>query len=118
MNKVELVSQDGNTDRKPKHLLICMTSDRGLCGSIHSGVARSLRAMFSEGKLPQDTRLVLVGDKLRSILQRTHRDNILMSFKDIGRLPPIFAEASFIAEEVLKSDYDFESIEIVFNTFR
>ena len=30
----------------------------------------------------------------------------------------MFSEASFIASEVLKNDYDFESIEIVYNTFR
>ncbi|XP_037932250.1 ATP synthase subunit gamma, mitochondrial-like [Teleopsis dalmanni] len=29
---------------EPKKLLIAMTSDRGLCGAVHTGVARTIRA--------------------------------------------------------------------------
>ena len=61
---------------------------------------------------------MLVGDKLRGILQRTHAANISMVFTEIGRRPPVFAEASFIARMVLESHTDFESAEILFNKFR
>ena len=29
-------------ESKPNHLLICISSDRGLCGGIHSGVAKGV----------------------------------------------------------------------------
>ena len=41
-----------------------------------------------------------------------------MHFANIGKKPPIFAEATFIAQEILSAGYDYESSEIVFNKFR
>ena len=116
LQKSELVEED--PERKSTHLMICMTSDRGLCGGIHSSIAKAVRALMQEREANSNTGLVLVGDKLRSVLQRTHRQNILMAFNEIGRKPPIFTEASFIAQEILNSGFEFDSAEIVYNTFR
>ncbi len=116
LHKSELVQEEA--DRKPTHLFICMTSDRGLCGSIHSSMAKAIRGLIKERDANSNTGLVLIGDKLRGILKRTHRDNILLAFNEIGRKPPVFAEASFIAQEILNTGYEFDSAEIVFNTFK
>lgn len=62
--------------------------------------------------------IVCVGDKIRTIMQRFFRKNVLMHFADIGKKPPVFTEASFIAQEILKSGYDYDSAEIIFNKFR
>lgn len=62
--------------------------------------------------------IVCVGDKIRTIMQRFFRKNVLMHFADIGKKPLVFAEASFIAQEILNSGFDYESAEIVFNQFR
>lgn len=113
LEKVDIVPEEP----KPKHLMICMSSDRGLCGGIHSGIAKTVRNLLKE-RPPNDTALVLVGDKLRGILQRTHSSNIIMTFNEIGRRPPTFPEASFIAEQVLGSGHEYESGEIVFNKFK
>lgn len=64
------------------------------------------------------TVLVCIGDKVRTILQRQFRSNILMHFTEIGRKPPVFSEANFIAEKILNSGFEYESAEIVFNRFR
>lgn len=64
------------------------------------------------------TQIVCVGDKIRTIMQRFLRGNVLMHFADIGRKPPIFAEAAFVAQEILKSGVEYDSAEIVFNRFR
>ena len=116
LHKSELVQEE--VDRKPTHLFICLTSDRGLCGGIHSSMAKAVRNIVKERGANSNTGLVLIGDKLRGILQRTHRNNILLAFNEIGRKPPVFAEASFIAQEILCIGYEFESAEIVFNTFK
>ena len=94
-----------------------MSSDRGLCGGIHSNIAKTVRALLQE-RTAGSTALVLVGDKLRGILQRTHAKSIALTFNEIGRRPPVFTEASFIAEKVLEMGYEFESGEIVFNRFK
>lgn len=113
LDKVDIIPEQP----KPKHIMICMSSDRGLCGSIHSNIAKKVRNLIAE-RPPGETALVLVGDKLRGILKRTHASNILMTFNEIGRRPPTFPEASFVAGQVLESEHEFESGEIVFNKFR
>ena len=114
-DKAEVVDED----RKPKHLIVAVSSDRGLCGSVHSNVARHIRSLMAErGQDASSTMFVCIGDKVRTILQRQFRDNILMHFTDIGRKPPLFCEASFVAEQILNTGFEYESAEIVFNKFK
>jgi len=65
-----------------------------------------------------NTKLIICGDKARNILQKTHSDSILFHFTELGRKPPLFEEASFIAEETIESGYEFDVGEIVFNKFK
>ncbi|XP_017474902.1 PREDICTED: ATP synthase subunit gamma, mitochondrial [Rhagoletis zephyria] len=101
---------------EPKKLLIAMTSDRGLCGAVHTGVARHIRNELAKGDA--NTKLFCVGDKSRSILSRTYGKNILMVANEVGRLPPTFLDASKIAHEVSKTGYDFTEGQIVYNKFK
>ena len=105
-------------ERKPKHLIIAISSDRGLCGSIHSNVAKNIRSIMATRGGEGSAQVVCVGDKIRTIMQRFFRKNVLMHFSDIGKKPPIFAEASFIAQEILQSGFEYDSAEIIFNKFR
>lgn len=106
-------------ERKPKHLIVAISSDRGLCGSVHSNVARYIRSLMADrGQDASTTMFVCVGDKVRTILQRQFRNNILMHFTEIGRKPPLFVEANFVAEQILNSGFEYDSAEIVFNRFR
>lgn len=115
-DRAELVQEEA--ERKGDHLILAMTSDRGLCGSIHSSVSKAVKAVMAERRGQTSTAIVCVGDKLRTVLQRTHRSNILLSFSEVGRRPPVFSEASFIAQQILDSGYEFESAEIVYNKFK
>ena len=113
--KAEILEEE----RKPKHLVVAISSDRGLCGSVHSNVARYIRSMMAErGQDASTTMFVCVGDKVRTILQRQFKSNILMHFTEIGRKPPLFMEANFVAEQILNSGIEYDSAEIVFNRFR
>ncbi|XP_048223375.1 ATP synthase subunit gamma, mitochondrial isoform X1 [Perognathus longimembris pacificus] len=104
---------------KKKHLLIGVSSDRGLCGAIHSSVAKLIKSevatLTAAGK---EVMVVGVGDKLRGILHSTHSDKFLVTFKDVGRKPPTFGDASVIALELLNSGYEFDEGSIIFNRFR
>ncbi len=62
----------GSDESKPNHLIFAISSDRGLCGSIHSGMAKAVKAKMEEKSKDANTMLVLCGDKVRGILQRTH----------------------------------------------
>lgn len=56
---------------KNKHLLIGVSSDRGLCGAIHTSVAKAMKAevanLTAAGK---EVMLVNIGDKLRGLLYK------------------------------------------------
>ncbi|KAH8271469.1 hypothetical protein KR018_012388 [Drosophila ironensis] len=101
---------------EPKKLLIAVTSDRGLCGAVHTGVARSIRAELAKDEA--NTKVFCVGDKSRSILSRLYGKNILMVANEVGRLPPTFLDASKIAHEVLQTGYDYTEGKIVYNRFK
>jgi len=104
-------------ESKPNHLLICISSDRGLCGGIHSGVAKAVKAYTTENP-DVNTNLILCGDKVKAPLQKTHSENILLAFNELGRKPPLFEEASFIAEQVVDTGYDFDVCKMFFNKFK
>lgn len=57
-----------STEEKPIKLMIAVTSDRGLCGAVHTGVARQIRNELAEDD--GTTKVVCIGDKSRAILQR------------------------------------------------
>ncbi|NP_001315480.1 ATP synthase subunit gamma, mitochondrial isoform a [Danio rerio] len=104
---------------KNKHLIIGVSSDRGLCGAIHSSVAKAIKSEI--GKLSgagKEVMVVNIGDKLRALLYRTHGKHILLNCKEVGRKPPTFTDASIIATELLNSGYEFDQGSIVYNRFR
>lgn len=55
---------------KPKELLIAMSSDRGLCGGIHSSVCKAIKAEINASANPENIAIVCVGDKSRAQLAR------------------------------------------------
>jgi F0F1-type ATP synthase gamma subunit len=61
------ITQD---EKKPNHLIIAMTSDRGLCGSVHSNIVRAIKAAIPAKPPGTDFKLIAIGDKARSILSR------------------------------------------------
>uniref|UniRef100_UPI0037E79005 ATP synthase subunit gamma, mitochondrial isoform X1 n=1 Tax=Semicossyphus pulcher TaxID=241346 RepID=UPI0037E79005 len=106
-------------DKPAKHLIIGVTSDRGLCGAIHSGVAKAIKSeiatLTGAGK---EVMVINVGDKLRGLLHRTHGKHIMLNCKEIGRKPPSFGDASIVATELLNSGYEFDKGAVFFNRFR
>ncbi|XP_026182106.1 ATP synthase F(1) complex subunit gamma, mitochondrial [Mastacembelus armatus] len=106
-------------DKVAKHLLIGVTSDRGLCGAIHSGVAKTIKSeIASLTRTGKEVMVINVGDKLRGLLHRTHGKHIILNCKEVGRKPPNFGDAAVIATEMLNSGYEFDQGTVIFNRFR
>jgi F-type H+-transporting ATPase subunit gamma len=61
------VTQD---EAKKQHLLVAITSDRGLCGASHTNIARAIKAAVPKKPDGTEWKLVCVGDKSKAILQR------------------------------------------------
>lgn len=91
-------------ESEPKKLMIAVSSDRGLCGAVHTGVARKIRdALLANPADRENTKIVCIGEKSRAILQRLFAKNILFVATEMGRKPPTFNDASKVAIQVMNS---------------
>ncbi len=72
----------------------------------------------NEEKSGLDTKIVVIGDKARSIIQRTLADKMLFSVNDIGKRNVTFLDASTIANSILESGFEFDSGSILYNRFK
>ena len=60
LEKAEVVEEE----RSGNHLFIIISSDRGLCGSVHSNLARTIRPIMEQRSSSASTYFVCVGDKV------------------------------------------------------
>jgi len=105
-------------ENKPKTLLVAMSSDRGLCGGIHSSVVRMIKAQIAASSNPEDIAVVCIGDKSRIQLQRQYAKHILFQVSEVGRKAATFEDAAAIASEIINSGYDFGKGQIIYNRFK
>merc|ERR1719479_398036 len=104
----------------PKELYVALTSDRGLCGGVHSSICKTIRNELlqkSEGELA-NVGIICVGDKARAQLSRLFPNQVLAVGSEIGRLPPQFGDASKIATNILNSGFEFDHGKLYFNEFK
>jgi F-type H+-transporting ATPase subunit gamma len=119
------------TDASPKlligtgsdktHLLIIVTSDRGLCGGFNGNLVRKARQeitrLEAEGK---DVKIITVGRKARDLLKRDQGSKIIESFTGIGSGKRVnFSEANQITQLVLEQ-FDagnFDVCSLIYNNF-
>ncbi|XP_063634209.1 ATP synthase subunit gamma, mitochondrial-like [Cydia splendana] len=109
---------DQEADKKLRRVYIAVTSDRGLCGGVHSGVARRIRRdMIARNAEGANHKIFAIGDKSRSMLRRQFGPNMIISIKDIGRQTPVFADASLMAAALSDSGYVYDIGDIYYNKF-
>ena len=102
------------------HLLVPMTSDRGLCGGFNSSIVRETRrriqALTADGKT---VKVLCVGRKGRDVLRREFGSLIVDSVTDIGRPRLRFAHADEIGGQILTlfDAGEFDLCTIVYNRF-
>lgn len=97
-----------------KTLLVVVSSDKGLCGSIHSQLAKSARKRIEE--LNGNVEIVTIGEKVKAQLSRTHGEKMALAFSSVGKEEPNFHEVSLIADEISNLG-KYENTEILYNRF-
>jgi len=97
-----------------KTLYIICSSDKGLCGGIHSGMTRATRRLMANDP---DADLVVLGEKCKAQLGRSNAKNLVMSFAGVGKDVPTFADAQAIADQVSQLPTEYGSIKIMYNKF-
>merc|ERR1711994_576691 len=101
-----------------KELYVALTSDRGLCGGVHSSICKTIRAELLQKPNLDNVGIICVGDKSRAQLARLFKDQIVSVGSDIGRLPPQFGDATKIANAILNSGFEFDNGKLYYNKFR
>lgn len=97
-----------------KTLIVVASSDKGLCGGIHSGLSKKVRRMLAE---KPNADIVVLGEKCKAQLSRSNSKNIVLSFSGVGKDIPTFADAQAIADQITLLPMDYSDIQIVYNKF-
>jgi len=98
-----------------KHLVVVISSDRGLCGSFNTNLLRFATEQI--GKLGEDTQLITIGKKA-SVYFKKRGYNVIQSHVNIfGDLKIELAKdiVKFIVQGYLDKMYD--NVELIFNEF-
>ncbi|SJM83257.1 probable ATP synthase subunit gamma, mitochondrial [Zygosaccharomyces bailii] len=91
--------EEAENATKDSELVVAVSSDKGLCGSIHSSLAKRVRLHLAESP---NADVVAVGDKMRTQLMRTHPNNVKIGINGIGKEAPTFQLSSAIADTLLE----------------
>jgi F-type H+-transporting ATPase subunit gamma len=109
------------TGSDQRHLVVVVTSDRGLCGGFNANAIRFARAeirkLLKDGK---NVKIICVGRKARDLLRREFSANMLESFVGLGGKKPVtFAEASQVSDLILNqfSSGSFDVCTLIYNNF-
>jgi F-type H+-transporting ATPase subunit gamma len=113
-NEVFKAAETTEAEGEKKSLIIVCSSDKGLCGGIHSGLSRFIRRKYQE--LPPFD-MVIIGEKCRSQLSRTNAKDIQLTFSGIGKGVPTFADAQAIADQVSMLPTEYTDVKILYNRF-
>lgn len=132
MGHIDAGKNEGSTTEatsKTPQLLISCSSDRGLCGAIHSSVSKLTKKLIDDATSNgQSTQVVVLGDKSKPQIARTHRKNIIMSFNQVGKDIPTFTDAIGIVQLILKQQQQQQpegtteviqpEVKVIYNVFK
>lgn len=117
-NSPFLIAGTGKAD---VHLVVVVTSNRGLCGGFNSFVIRlarqTIRNLVDKDKT---VKILCVGRKGRDSLRRDHADKIVHTFEDMGRKRLSFADAAEISDHILTlaDQRGFDVCTVIYNQFK
>jgi F-type H+-transporting ATPase subunit gamma len=123
MEESRVYGQTSNTvfdqaETKPledkKTLFVVASSDKGLCGGIHSGLSKATRRMLQQ---TPEADIVVLGEKAKAQLSRTNPNNLVLSFANVCKDIPTFADAQAIADQIALLPTDYASVKIIYNKF-
>ncbi|MFI4984193.1 MAG: F0F1 ATP synthase subunit gamma [Rickettsiales bacterium] len=116
--ELKLLHGNGNT---ATHLIIVVSSDRGLCGAFNSTIVRYTKRKIEELQAKgKKYKLLFVGKKAYDVLRSHYSDNIVGHYNGLGRRGLKFNELSGVIEQVFKmfAEDEFDVCSVIFNKFK
>ncbi|TPX34922.1 hypothetical protein SmJEL517_g02594 [Synchytrium microbalum] len=98
-----------------KVLAVAVSSDRGLCGGIHSSIAKAVKRYVAANP---ETQVVVLGDKARNQIIREARSNMQVSFSGVAKGFPTWTESCMIADEILQTGIEYDAVKVFYNKFK
>jgi F-type H+-transporting ATPase subunit gamma len=113
-SSAEAGKEEASADRAAEKVLwIVSSSDRGLCGGIHSSVSKRFRKEV--GAAAGESQVVVLGDKSKAQLSRATPEAIVLTFNQIGKQVPTFQDACAIASLIEDSRAEFDKVNLIYN---
>ena len=113
----KLLSGTGSDDT---HLIVVVTSDRGLCGGFNANISRETRnrllALTGENK---NAKILCIGRKGREQLKTEFKNAIVDTYEGIGKAGVQFEEAQGVAVKIIEmfEAGEFDVCSIIYNKF-
>ncbi|MDG1763259.1 MAG: ATP synthase F1 subunit gamma [Flavobacteriaceae bacterium] len=102
---------------KKKTLIVCITSNRGLCGAFNANIIKKTRQLITEEFAGQDVRLITIGKKGSEGLNKTGKissvhDNVFddLTYENAGKIAQIIMN-QFAGGEI-------DEVVLVYNRFK
>ena len=108
------------TGKDDTHLLVIVTSDRGLCGGFNGSIIRVVRRRIVELQADGKTvKLLIIGRKGVGLLRREFRDLFVEVYEELAKPVPTFEGAATVADKVttMFEAGEFDVCTIYYNKF-
>jgi len=108
---LDAIPKESFSEPEGKHIIVPITSDRGLCGAVNSNVIRMIQAQLKAGEVPKkDFSFSVVGAKGKDQIMRLQPLQLANVYDEIQKKPISFAQACALADEILQQEFDTLSI--------
>ena len=109
------------TGKDQVHLVVVMTSDRGLCGGFNGSIVRGAKKFIRDLKLAGKTvKIISIGRKGADQLRRDFAGDIVANIVDVGKPRLSFDSAEAVAQRVrdMFDAGEFDVCTLIYNKFK
>jgi len=118
-DKINLLHGSG---KDKVHLLVVITSDRGLCGSFNHALCKQVRAKIQElESAGKEVKLICIGKRGVDLLKSQHKDKMIKTYQHLaGKSGVKFEQIKEIVEDIIKefNNNAFDVCSLFFSKFQ
>jgi F-type H+-transporting ATPase subunit gamma len=109
---IEIFKTASPKEPPKRKLFVVVSSDKGLCGGIHSSLSKLVRRSLigPEANADPASPIVVIGDKAKAQLSRHLTKNFVFTVNQIGKDVPSFADAAGVVDLIAQSGVQYDSV--------
>ena len=109
---IEIFKTASPKEAPKRKLFVVVSSDKGLCGGVHSSLSKLLRKSLigPEANADPASPIVVIGDKAKAQLSRHLAKNFVLTVNQIGKDVPTFADAAGVVDLITQSGVQYDSV--------